>query len=161
MIDETWQTLKNMRCNNFRFINSFPRYWRLLSSADNVCKQFEPRSGPTKSKLFDTLMVFLKDCFEKVNFKTKSTVDQKKKKKEKCEITQHAKSYFFYFLFIHFFLCSTCTFVALALWSLSFTYSCVFMHYVIMYRETSIVVTAPSIAAYFVVSLRTHAYSNI
>ena len=46
----------------------------LVSSADNLCKQFEPRPGPTKlrarsgSKLFDTLMVFLKEFFEKVDF---------------------------------------------------------------------------------------------
>ena len=45
--------------------------WQLLS-ADNLCKQFGPRSGQTKrqassgSKLFDTLMVFLEDCFEKL-----------------------------------------------------------------------------------------------
>ena len=34
----------------------------LVSSADYLCKQVEPRSGPTKSvsKLFDTLMVFPK-----------------------------------------------------------------------------------------------------
>ena len=25
----------------------FSGYWQLLSSADNLCKQFEPRSGPT------------------------------------------------------------------------------------------------------------------
>ena len=43
-----------------------------LSSADNFCKQFRPRSGQTKcrswsgSKLFDTLIVFLKELFEKV-----------------------------------------------------------------------------------------------
>ena len=52
-------------------INSFLHKWRLLSSADNLCKQFGPRSGKTKcrawsrSKLLDTQMVFLKDFFEK------------------------------------------------------------------------------------------------
>ena len=46
----------------------------VVSSTDNLCKQFEPRSGPTKgqvtsgSKLFDTLMIFLKVFFEKVDF---------------------------------------------------------------------------------------------
>ena len=35
----------------------------LVSSADNLCKQFGPRSG---SKLFDTLIVFLKEFFLKV-----------------------------------------------------------------------------------------------
>ena len=46
----------------------------LVSSADNLYKQFGPRSGRTTclarsgSKLFDTLMVFLKEFFEKVDF---------------------------------------------------------------------------------------------
>ena len=42
-----------------------------VASADHLCKQFGPRSGPIncRSKLFDTLMVSLKDfSFEKVNF---------------------------------------------------------------------------------------------
>ena len=44
------------------------------NSADNLCKQVWPRSGPAKclsstgSKPFDTLIVFLKEFFEKVNF---------------------------------------------------------------------------------------------
>ena len=43
----------------------------LVSSADNFCKEFGPRSVPTKRrvgpgfKLFDTLVVFLKEFFEK------------------------------------------------------------------------------------------------
>ena len=50
----------------------------LMSSADNLCKQFGPRPGPTKcracsgSKLFDTLMVFLKDFFKKLILKNVS-----------------------------------------------------------------------------------------
>ena len=53
------------------FMFNFPCYWRLLSSADNLCKQFGPWSGLmfcracSESKLFDTLMVFLKDFFWK------------------------------------------------------------------------------------------------
>ena len=49
-------------------------YSILMSSADNFCKQFGPRSGLTErrdisgSKLFDTLIVFLKELFEKVDF---------------------------------------------------------------------------------------------
>ena len=45
-----------------------------MSSADNFCKQYGPRSGQTKcracsgSKLFDTQMVFLKEFFEKDDF---------------------------------------------------------------------------------------------
>ena len=46
-----------------------------LLSADNLCKQFGPRSGPTEfwsrsgSKPFDTVIVFLKEFLLKVNFK--------------------------------------------------------------------------------------------
>ena len=45
-----------------------------LSSADNLCKQFGLRSEWTEchswsgSKPFDTLIVLLKECFEKDNF---------------------------------------------------------------------------------------------
>ena len=45
-----------------------------VSSAGNLGKQFGPRSGPTNhlassgSKLFDILMVFLNEFFQKVNF---------------------------------------------------------------------------------------------
>ena len=46
-------------------------------SADNLCKQFGPRSGPTFClawfgfKLFDTLMVFLKEFFNKIDIEKK------------------------------------------------------------------------------------------
>ena len=46
----------------------------LVLSADNICKQFVSRPGPTKCrassgfKLFDTLIVFMKEFFEKVDF---------------------------------------------------------------------------------------------
>ena len=46
-------------------------YWRLFLYADNLCKQFGSRSRPTEgrswsgSKLFYTLIVFLKEHFEK------------------------------------------------------------------------------------------------
>ena len=52
------------------------------TSADDLCKQFGPRSGPTKrrarsvSKLFDNLIVFLKEFFEKVDFEKKSADDK-------------------------------------------------------------------------------------
>ena len=46
----------------------------LLSSADNFCKQFGPRSG---SKLFDTPMVFLKEFFKKVDFEKKHQTTKK------------------------------------------------------------------------------------
>ena len=45
-----------------------------VSSADNLLKQVGPRSRPIKhptwsgSNLFDTLMVFLREFFEKVKF---------------------------------------------------------------------------------------------
>ena len=41
------------------------------------------------SKVFDTLIVFLIDFFEKVNYKKKQSIDDKKKA---CKITQQAKS---------------------------------------------------------------------
>ena len=49
----------------------------LVTSANNLCKQFRPRSGQTKrrarseSKLFDTLMIFLKEFFKKLDFEQK------------------------------------------------------------------------------------------
>ena len=58
----------------------------LVSSADNFYKLFGPKSGPTKhqawsgSKLFDTLMVFLKEFFEKVDFEKNSADDKKHEK---------------------------------------------------------------------------------
>ena len=60
----------------------------LVPSAGNLCKQFGPRSGPTDcwawsgSKLFDSLMVFLK-CFffEKVDFEKKIQQTTKTQKK--------------------------------------------------------------------------------
>ena len=61
----------------------------LVPSVDNICKQFGPRSGPTKcrawpgSKLFDTLMVFLKEFYEKVEIEKNQ---QKTKKPEKLPI---------------------------------------------------------------------------
>ena len=44
----------------------------LVLSADYLCKQFGPRSGPIEclsipgSKAFDTLIVFLKEFYEKI-----------------------------------------------------------------------------------------------
>ena len=52
-------------------------------SADNFCKQFGSRSGPTKgrawsgSKLFDTQMIFLTDSFRKVDFEKKQQTTKK------------------------------------------------------------------------------------
>ena len=54
----------------FKCLNSFLASGNVLS-ADNLCKQLGPRSGLTeprslaRSKLFDTLMVFLKE-FSKI-----------------------------------------------------------------------------------------------
>ena len=59
----------------------------LVLSADNLGKQFGPRSGPTKRrvwsgfKLFDTLKILLKEFFQKVDWK-KSADDKKA-----CKIT--------------------------------------------------------------------------
>ena len=54
-----------------------------MSAADNLCKEFGPRSGPTEcqslpeSKHSNTVIVFLKEFFEKVNFE-KSADDSKR-----------------------------------------------------------------------------------
>ena len=64
-----------------------------MLSADNFCKQVGPRSAPTqyqdwsRSDLFDTQMVFLKEFLEKVDFEKKSADD-----KNAWKITQGAKS---------------------------------------------------------------------
>ena len=47
----------------------------LVLSADNFCKQFGSRS-----KLFDTLVVFMKEFFEKVDFEKNKQTTKKKKK---------------------------------------------------------------------------------
>ena len=54
----------------------------LVSAADEFCKQFEPRLGLIKrhalseSKSFDTLLIFLKEIFEKINILKKSSIRQ-------------------------------------------------------------------------------------
>ena len=59
----------------------------LVSSADTFCKQFGPRSGPTRcwvysvSKLFDILIVFLKEFFKKKNYFEKNQQTTKNMKK--------------------------------------------------------------------------------
>ena len=58
-----------------------------MSSADNFCKEFGPRSGPTERgawsgpKLFDTLIVFLKKNLEK----------KQQRKKKRGKISQGAE----------------------------------------------------------------------
>ena len=65
-----------------------------VSSADNLGKQFGPRSGPTihrarsGSKLFDILIVFLKEFFWKINFEKNQ---QTTKKHEKLPSMQWVK----------------------------------------------------------------------
>ena len=57
-----------------------------MSSAYNFCKQFGTRSGLTEctvssgSKLFDTLMVFLKEFFEKIDFEKNQLMTKKRMK---------------------------------------------------------------------------------
>ena len=57
----------------------------LVSYADNFCKQFGTKSDPTKCrawsgpKLFDILMVFLKEFFQKVDFGEKKNHQTTKK----------------------------------------------------------------------------------
>ena len=61
----------------------------LVSSANKICKLFGLRSGLTKcwawsgSKLFDTLIVLLKEFFENVDFEIKAADDKKA-----CKISQ-------------------------------------------------------------------------
>ena len=58
----------------------------LVSSADILCKQFGPRPGPTECRtwsgyrLFHTLMVFLKEFFEKVDFNKNQQTTKKHEK---------------------------------------------------------------------------------
>ena len=55
----------------------------LMSSAENLCKQYGPRSGPTTcrarsgSNMFDSLMVILKEFFKNVDLKKKSADNYK------------------------------------------------------------------------------------
>ena len=61
----------------------FPCRCHILPSAENLCKQFGPRSGPTEcrswsgSKPFDTLIVFLKECIKKVDFEKRQQTTTK------------------------------------------------------------------------------------
>ena len=84
-------------------IISFVIYFILVVSTDNICKQFGPRSGPkfcrTKgpalcgSKLFDILMVFLKEHLKKLILKKKSADD---KKHAKLHSRQRVKVHIFH-----------------------------------------------------------------
>ena len=62
-----------------------------LSSAENLCKQFGPKSGLIEclswsgSKPFDTLIVFLKEYFEKVILKKVGRRQQSMKNYQACE----------------------------------------------------------------------------
>ena len=67
-----------------------------MSSADNFCKQFGPRSGPTVCsgyKMFETLIVFLKEFFEKVDFEKNQ---QTTKKHENYSGGKELKAIFIY-----------------------------------------------------------------
>ena len=58
-------------------------HYLLVTSADNFCKQFGPRSGLLErqtwsgSNLFDTQMVFLKEFLEKVDFEKNQQTTKK------------------------------------------------------------------------------------
>ena len=71
--DDHMMNLAGTPCYHTSLIDHFTLRL-LVSSADNLCKQFGPRSGLTNcqawsgSKLFDILMLFLKEFFEKSNF---------------------------------------------------------------------------------------------
>ena len=62
---------KSLKCHILQ-INYIGALAGLVSSADNLCKQFGPRSirpNISGSKLFHTLMVSMKEFSEKVDFK--------------------------------------------------------------------------------------------
>ena len=69
-------------------------YGLLLTFADNFCKQFGPTSGPTnsqagsRSKLFDTLVVFLKEFCQKRLFWNK-TADEMNNYSTCKELNRH------------------------------------------------------------------------
>ena len=68
--------------------NSFPasdNFFRLLISFANSLNQDQARQNQSGSKLFDTVVVFLKDFSEKVNSKKNPQMAKKL-------FTQHAKS---------------------------------------------------------------------
>ena len=64
-------------------MTAFLTLYLLMSSADNFCKQFGPSTGPTEcrarsgSKLFDTLIKFLKKYFEKSDFEKNQKTTKK------------------------------------------------------------------------------------
>ena len=83
LVKETSNTFQQMtKTDDFVVIGSLTLYLP-LSSANNLCKQIGPRSGPTKcrawsgSNLFDTQMVFLKEFLEKVNFEKNQQTTKK------------------------------------------------------------------------------------
>ena len=59
-----------------------------MSSADNLCKQFGPKSGP---ELFDTMKLLLKEFFEK-KIILKKSADDNKIMKNKLPSMQTVKS---------------------------------------------------------------------
>ena len=72
-----------------------PCKWRHLSSANKLCKQFGPRSGgqnirpDLNPELFDSLIVLLKEFFEKVNFeKNQQTTNNVKLPSMHCGVSR-------------------------------------------------------------------------
>ena len=63
----------------------------LVLSADNIFKQFGSRSG---SKLFDTLIVFLKEFFEKSDFEKYQHTTKKHGKLPSRQTVKGKKTYF-------------------------------------------------------------------
>ena len=86
-----------------------------LKPGDDLCKQFGPRSGPTKrktlsgSKLFDTRIMFLTEFLKRTKFFCKISADDKKIKKNDpamytCYSTfwNNVIIYFIVIFFLHF-----------------------------------------------------------
>ena len=84
------QTFQGQRQVNISELNLklFVYQCRLLIKKNNFGKQFGPRSGPTIRLLFDILLVFLKEFFQKVNFEKNQ---QTTKKHEKLPSRQWVK----------------------------------------------------------------------
>ena len=75
--------LECLQLNQSKFYYKLLTLCLLVSSADDLCKQFGPISGPTKcwaqfgSNLFDTLKVFLKEFSKKLILKKNQLTTKK------------------------------------------------------------------------------------
>ena len=59
IIHDYYVAFKNWHLRNASQLRSLTSHMIVTPAADNICNQFEPRSGPNPHSNFDTLMVFL------------------------------------------------------------------------------------------------------